>query len=396
MPSREVKAMDERKERKLNTTFSFLRFRSIFIKEFIQIRRDPPSLAIAIAMPLMMLLLFGYAVNTDIDHLPTVVWDQDNSEASRDLVQGFANTQYFDIDWIVYSGDEIQALIDDGKAKTGIVIPPDYSSKLDRHETTSVQLLIDGTDPNAARIALSNAQLLTQHESLAIQEQLMEKRGLSNIEQPIEILPRVLYNPNMESLIFNIPALIGLIMQNVTAILTAFALVREKERGTMEQLVVTPIRPVELMLGKLLPYVFIGIFSFTIVLVTGVGWFGVPVKGSITLLIALSFLFLITTLAVGMLISTVAKTQLQAMQMSFAFILPSVLLSGFMFPRETMPVFIQWIGGIIPLTYFLEILRGIFLKESTLASLWQETVILSVFAFLICLLATLKFKKKIE
>lgn len=396
MQSLEVKAMDENKERKLNTTFSFLRFRSIFIKEFIQIRRDPPSLAIAIAMPLMMLLLFGYAVNTDIDHLPTVVWDQDNSEASRDLVQSFANTQYFDIDWNVYSSDEIQALIDDGKARTGIVIPPDYSSKLDRHETTSVQLLIDGTDPNAARIALSNAQLLTQHESLSIQEQLMEKRGLGNIEQPIEILPRVLYNPNMESLIFNIPALIGLIMQNVTAILTAFALVREKERGTMEQLVVTPIRPVELMLGKLLPYVFIGIFSFTIVLVTGVGWFGVPVKGSITLLIALSLLFLVTTLAVGMLISTVAKTQLQAMQMSFAFILPSVLLSGFMFPRETMPVFIQWVGGIIPLTYFLEILRGIFLKQSTLASLWQETVILSVFAFLICLLATLKFKKKIE
>lgn len=388
--------MDERKERKLNTTFSFLRFRSIFIKEFIQIRRDPPSLAIAIAMPLMMLLLFGYAVNTDIDHLPTVVWDQDKSEASRDLVQSFANTQYFDIDWIVYSGAEVQDLIDDGKAKTGIVIPPDYSSKLDRHETTSLQLLIDGTDPNAARIALSNAQLLTQHESLAVQEQLMAKRGLSNIEQPIEILPRVLYNPNMESLIFNIPALIGLIMQNVTAILTAFALVREKERGTMEQLVVTPIRPLELMLGKLLPYVFIGIFSFTIVLVTGVGWFGVPVKGSITLLIVLSLLFLVTTLAVGMLISTIAKTQLQAMQMSFAFILPSVLLSGFMFPRETMPVFIQWIGGMIPLTYFLEILRGIFLKESTLASLWQETVILSIFAFLICLLATLKFKKKIE
>jgi ABC-2 type transport system permease protein len=224
----------------------------------------------------------------------------------------------------------------------------------------------------------------------------MEKRGLANIEQPIEILPRVLYNPNMESLIFNIPALIGLIMQNVTAILTAFALVREKERGTMEQLVVTPIRPIELMLGKLLPYVFIGIFSFTIVLVTGVGWFGVPVKGSIPLLITLSLLFLITTLAVGMLISTVARTQLQAMQMSFAFILPSVLLSGFMFPRETMPVFIQWIGGMIPLTYFLEILRGIFLKESTLASLWQETLILSVFAILICLLATLKFKKKIE
>ncbi|HHY72214.1 MAG TPA: ABC transporter permease [Bacillus bacterium] len=380
----------------MNTTFSFLRFRSIFIKEFIQIRRDPPSLAIALVMPLFMLLLFGYAVNTDVDHLPTAVWDQDKSEASRDLIQSFANTQYFDIDWVVYSGAEIQALIDAGKVKTGLVIPPDYSSKLDRHETTSVQLLIDGTDPNTARIALSNAQLLTQHKSLAIQDRLMEKRGLADIKQPVEILPRVLYNPNMESLIFNIPALIGLIMQNVTAILTAFALVREKERGTMEQLVVTPIRPIELILGKLLPYVFVGIFSFTIVLITGVAWFGVPVKGSIPLLIVLSFLFLITTLAVGMLISTVAKTQLQAMQMSFAFILPSVLLSGFMFPRETMPVVIQWLGGMIPLTYFLEILRGIFLKESTLASLWQETAILSVFAFLICLLATLKFKKKIE
>lgn len=405
MQRQEVKAMHEqveekiqtgKKERKLNTTFSFLRFRSIFIKEFIQIRRDPPSLAIALVMPLFMLLLFGYAVNTDVDHLPTAVWDQDKSEASRDLIQSFANTQYFDIDWVVYSGAEIQALIDAGKVKTGLVIPPDYSSKLDRHETTSVQLLIDGTDPNTARIALSNAQLLTQHKSLAIQDRLMEKRGLADIKQPVEILPRVLYNPNMESLIFNIPALIGLIMQNVTAILTAFALVREKERGTMEQLVVTPIRPIELILGKLLPYVFVGIFSFTIVLITGVAWFGVPVKGSIPLLIVLSFLFLITTLAVGMLISTVAKTQLQAMQMSFAFILPSVLLSGFMFPRETMPVVIQWLGGMIPLTYFLEILRGIFLKESTLASLWQETAILSVFAFLICLLATLKFKKKIE
>lgn len=392
----EEKIQTGKKERKLNTTFSFLRFRSIFIKEFIQIRRDPPSLAIALVMPLFMLLLFGYAVNTDVDHLPTAVWDQDKSEASRDLIQSFANTQYFDIDWVVYSGAEIQALIDAGKVKTGLVIPPDYSSKLDRHETTSVQLLIDGTDPNTARIALSNAQLLTQHKSLAIQDRLMEKRGLADIKQPVEILPRVLYNPNMESLIFNIPALIGLIMQNVTAILTAFALVREKERGTMEQLVVTPIRPIELILGKLLPYVFVGIFSFTIVLITGVAWFGVPVKGSIPLLIVLSFLFLITTLAVGMLISTVAKTQLQAMQMSFAFILPSVLLSGFMFPRETMPVVIQWLGGMIPLTYFLEILRGIFLKESTLASLWQETAILSVFAFLICLLATLKFKKKIE
>lgn len=398
MQGQEVTSMPTNEKEKVGktTSFSYLRFRSIFIKEMLQIKRDPPSLAIAIAMPLFMLLLFGYAVNTDVDHLPTAVWDQDKSEASRDLIRAFENTQYFDMDWDVYSYEELQGLIDNGKAKSGLVIPPQFSSALDQKETASIQLLIDGSDPNTARIALNSAQLLIQNRSISIQQQLLEKKGIRNMESPLQVVPRVLYNPNMESLVFNIPALIGLIMQNVTAILTAFALVREKERGTMEQLVVTPIRPVELIIGKLLPYVGVGIFSFIIVLATGIVWFGVPVKGSIVLLVTLSLLFLITTLAIGMLISTVAKTQLQAMQMSFAFILPSVLLSGFIFPRETMPLFIQWLGGLIPLTYFLEILRGIFLKESDFSTLWQETMLLSTFTFIICLMAILKFKKKIE
>jgi len=206
----------------------------------------------------------------------------------------------------------------------------------------------------------------------------------------------LLFNPNMESIVFNIPGLIGLIMQNVTMILTAFSLVREKERGTMEQLIVTPIRPLELMLGKITPYVGVGLFSFCLVLLVGTYWFGVPVKGSIPLLVTLSSLFLVTTLLLGIFISTIARTQLQAMQMAFALILPSVLLSGFMFPRDSMPVVIQWFGGLVPLTYFLEILRGIFLKGAGFEALWRDVAGMGVFCLFILTVAILRFRKKIE
>lgn len=375
---------------------NLIRLRAIIRKEILQIRRDPPSLAIALVMPIMMILLFGYAVNTDIDHLPMAVWDQDRTQHSREIIQQFVHTEYYDYIYETHGYPELQELIDKGKIKVALVIPADYSTSLDTGREAKLQLLIDGSDPNAARTALANAQFIVQNESTVLQLQKLEKQGLGPLEWPMSLESRVLYNPNMESLVFNIPALIGLIMQNVTAILTAFALVREKERGTMEQLVVTPVRPIELIIGKLIPYVGIGMLSFCIVLMTGVVWFGVPVKGSISLLVTLSLLFLITTLAIGMLISTVSKTQLQAMQMSFAFILPSVLLSGFIFPRETMPTFIQWIGGAIPLTYFLEILRGIFLKGVSLDSLWQETLILSGFTLVICMAAILKFRKRMD
>ncbi|MBP1931442.1 ABC transporter permease [Ammoniphilus resinae] len=376
--------------------YSFIRFKSIIRKELLQIRRDPPSLAIAIVMPILMIFLFGYAVNTDVNHLPMGVWDQDKSSQSRELVQQFVNTEYYDYLYQIEGYEELQQSIDEGKVKVALVIPANYSTLLDTGKEAKLQLLIDGADPNTARTALANAQLLIQNKSTSIQLQKLEKQGLGPVEMPITLQSRVLYNPNMESLVFNIPALIGLIMQNVTAILTAFTLVREKERGTMEQLVVTPVRPLELIVGKLVPYIGIGMFSFCLVLLTGISWFGVPVKGSIILLVVLSLLFLITTLAIGILISTVSKTQLQAMQMSFAFILPSVLLSGFIFPRESMPMVVQWLGGAIPLTYFLEILRGIFLKGVSLHSLWDETLILSSFTVLICLVAILKFRKRID
>lgn len=376
--------------------FSPARYWSVVKKEIIQVKRDRPSLAIALAMPLMMLFLFGYAVNTDVSDIKTAVWDQSPSAYSRELVSQLENTRVFQVVAHAGSYSEIEAMLDDGSASVALVIPPDYARKRDRGEMAEVQMLIDGSDPNIARTASSNAQLIVQNNAITIQEERMQKQGLGPMEPAVELDTRVLFNPNMESMVFNIPGLIGLIMQNVTMILTAFSLVREKERGTMEQLIVTPIRPLELLLGKITPYVFIGFFSFCLVLLLGTAWFGVPVKGSAALLVSLSVLFLVTTLTLGIFISTVARTQLQAMQIAFAFILPSVLLSGFMFPRETMPVVIQWLGGIVPLTYFLEILRGIFLKGVGLEALWKDMIGMVVFFLLMISVAILRFRKKIE
>ncbi|MBH0329654.1 transporter [Brevibacillus brevis] len=376
--------------------FVWERYWSVVKKEVIQIKRDRPSLAIALVMPLMLLFLFGYAVNTDVNDIQMAVWNQSPSAASRELVDQFVHTHVFEVAAHVSSYKEIEAMLDDGSVNVALIIGPDYTRKRDRNEPVDVQMLINGSDPNIARTATSQAQLIVQHQAITLQEMKLQKQGLGELEQPLGLDTRVLFNPNMESIVFNIPGLIGLIMQNVTMILTAFSLVREKERGTMEQLIVTPIRPLELMLGKITPYVGVGLFSFCLVLLVGTYWFGVPVKGSISLLVTLSVLFLVTTLLLGIFISTVAKTQLQAMQMAFAFILPSVLLSGFMFPRDSMPLVIQWVGGLVPLTYFLEILRGIFLKGVGIDALWKDVVGMSGFCLLILTVAILRFRKKIE
>lgn len=378
------------------TRFRFSRYAAVVKKEIIQLKRDKPSLRIALVMPIALLILFGYAVNTDVNHIRTTVWDQSRSAHSRDVLNSLEQTGYFAVVSQAASYEEIERQIDGGSADVAVVIPPDYAHKRDNDEPVSVQMLINGSDPNIARTAAANAQLIIQHQAFAIQERKLERQGMGEMELPVELRTRVLFNPNMESIVFNIPGLIGLIMQNVTMILTAFSLVREKERGTMEQLIVTPIRPLELMLGKITPYVVIGLTSFGVVLLVGTLWFGVPMKGSLGLLISLSLLFLISTLTLGIFISTVAKTQLQAMQMAFAFTLPSVLLSGFMFPRDAMPTMIQWIGGIVPLTYFLEILRGIFLKGVGLESLWKDTLGMLTFFVILLSVAILRFRKKIE
>ena len=377
--------------------FSWTRFMAVLIKEFIHIRRDRASLVMAVAMPIGMLLLFGYAVNTDVEHLPAVVWDQSQTADSRDFITSVRNTQYLNPDNFVRGYTQIEDYLDSGKARAAVIIPPDFGKNLRGDKQASVQVLVDGSDPTVARAVMSAFQMLGLDKSLQLQsERLFAMGTAAGISTPLNIETRVWYNPDMKSKVFNIPALIGLILQNVIAMLTSFAIVREKERGTMEQLIVTPIRSLELLLGKLLPFVFIGFVSLTLILATGIFWFGVVPIGSIPLLVFLSTIFLFTILAIGLLISSVAKTQLQAMQMTFILILPSILLSGFIFPRETMPKLLVIMGGLLPLTYFLEIVRGIFLKGVGLEYLWQDTLTLCAFAIILLAIAAKKFKKNLD
>jgi ABC-2 type transport system permease protein len=379
--------------------FNWTRFKAILKKEFIQIRRDRASLGMAVVMPVMMLLLFGYAVNTDVEHLPTVVWDQSQSSDSREIIETFRNTRYLDPDLYVEGYKEVENMLDTATARVAIIIPPDYGKRLQGDEVASLQVLVDGSDPTVARAAMSAVQMVGLNKSLEVQGERMKNQGSGAntiAALPVNVETRVWYNPDMKSIVFNIPALIGLILQNVIAMLTSFSMVREKERGTMEQLVVTPIRSLELLLGKLLPFVLIGFVSLSLVIGFGVYWFGVVPKGSLPLLFLLASIFLFTILAIGLLISTVARTQLQAMQMTFILILPSILLSGFIFPRETMPKFLQLLGGLLPLTYFLDIVRGIFLKGVGIKYLWQDTFALCLFAVLLLALSAKKFKKNLD
>ncbi|GAB6274172.1 MAG: ABC transporter permease [Peptococcaceae bacterium] len=371
---------------------------TIMRKEFTQIRRDPPSLIIVFIMPVFMLLLFGYAVNTDVEHIPLAVSDQDQSQASRLLTQNLINTGYFDLAYQVKNNEDLKNLLDSGKIRAGLVIPDGYARDLRRGDTATAQLLVDGTDPLVARTAFSAAEIMSQVKSRELQLTALDSEGLTIDRRgpAVDLRTRVWYNPGLESLKFNIPGLIGLIMQNVTMMLTAFALVRERERGTLEQLMVTPVKGSELMTGKLIPYVIIAFVDMGLALGIGTLWFKVPVAGNIFLLLGLTLLFLVFALGLGMLFSTIARTQLQAMQMTMLFILPSVLLSGFIFPRASMPLPIQYLGNIIPLTYFLNILRGIMLKGIGINYLWGDILSLIGFGLGIIALASLRFRKRVE
>jgi len=372
------------------------RLLSITLKEFIHIRRDRPSLMMALIVPVVMLLLFGYAVNTDVEDSPMVVLDMASTQESRELAASFNNSGYFKVEEYVTEYEQLKRLIDSGVMKAGLIIPSDYSTLLKRGESPAVQLIIDGSDPTVARTLLTTGNLIVRHKGM----NFAAKYGADISALPkmpgIHLSTRVWYNPNMESDMFNIPGLMGLIMQNVTVMLTAFAMVRERERGTLEQLIVTPVKPLELIIGKLIPYVIIGSLNFLMVLVMGVYWFGVAVRGEISLLLELAGIFLVCALAIGMMISTVAKTQLQAMQMTVMFILPSVLLSGFVFPRESMPDVIRFLGSLIPLTYFLKILRGIILKGVGFELLQSEVLALGIFTVAVVALASLRFKKRLD
>jgi len=373
------------------------RLLTITKKEFIHIKRDRASLVMALVAPVMMLLIFGFAVNTDVNHVGLAVCDESKTRESRELIEKFNNSYYFKVFEMVDSADKVEAYIDKGIVKVGLVIPVDYAKNLKRNKNAEIQILVDGSDPTIARTAMSYSVILANNHSVKLKELNAQKAILSAGNTPsVSAKPLVMYNPTLESSKFNVPGVVGLILQNITIILTAFAMVRERERGTIEQLIMTPVTSLELIAGKLIPYILIGFYDFVIILFLSYLMFGVAIKGSIILLILLGSIFLLGALAMGMLISTVAKTQLQAMQAAMLFILPSVLLSGFMFPREAMPKLIYIISCTFPITFFLEILRGIIVKGVGLNYLVGVTAILILQIAVIIFVTMIKFKKTLD
>lgn len=367
---------------------------AILRKEFIQIRRDPRTLAVMFLIPIVQLLLLGYAATTDVDHIPTAVLDRDNTPQSRELIDAYRASAYFDIRFYVEREEELARLIDSGAARAAIIVPAGYAADLAREHRAQIGVIIDGSDPNVANTALSAATSVGQAKGAEIVREFLR---IDPEAQPgIEVRPRVWYNPELSSANFMIPGLIGTIMQLLTVFLTAMAVVRERERGTLEQLIVTPLRPGELIVGKLVPYVIIAFVDTLEILALGVWWFGVPIHGSIPLLLALAGLGLMTSLGLGLLISTVSNTQQEAMLLSYFIMLPSIFLSGFIFPREAMPQALQLLSYGVPLTYFLIIVRSIILKGVGLELLASEVAIMAVFGVSILGLAALRFHKRLE
>ena len=376
---------------------SITRLLSLMRKEFIQIVRDPRTLGLTFILPLVQLFLLGFAATSDVRNVPLAVLDQDRSAAARDLLAAYRAADYFHIDFDVSSEAELRRLIDDGQARAGLIIPPGYGDRLAGGQTAQVAFVIDGSDPAIAGTALSAAVLIGQAKSTALAVTRSAARGQAGAAQsPIEVRTQVWYNPDLVSAYYMIPALIGMILQFMTTTLTASAIVRERERGTIEQLIVTPLRSAELMVGKLAPFVIIGMVDAVEVLFLGVLTFGVPINGSLPLLLLLSGLFLATTLGLGLFISTISHTQQEATMSAMFFTLPSIFLSGFLFPLAAMPRVLQLASYAIPLRYFLIVARGIVLKGVGMDALWPEVRALMLFAILIMGAAVLRFRKTLD
>jgi len=374
-----------------------MRLLSLIRKEFIQIIRDPRTLGMIFVMPVMQLFLLGYAATNDVRNISLVVFDQDKSPQSRELLDAYRAADYFRLDYDVNDEESIRYLIDSNRARAAIIIPPDYSQKIASGRVAQVAFVIDGSDPTVASTALAAANLIAQSKSTAIMTGRLAARGQAGaIQLPVETRTQVWYNPDLVSAYFMIPALIGQILFTITIILTAVSVVRERERGTIEQLIVTPIRSWELVVGKITPYVVIVFIDMIEVLVAGVLIFGIPINGSLPLLLILSALFLVTTLGLGLFISTIANTQQEAMLSAMFTMLPSIFLSGFFFPIAAMPLPLQWISYLMPPRYYLIIVRSIILKGSGAENLVEEIVALSIFAVVIMGAAAMRFKKRLD
>ena len=374
-----------------------MRIRAIAWKEILQIRRDIRSIIIVVAMPVILMLAFGYGVSFDIKHLPVYVFDRENSQQSRDLIQRFSSSEYFRLRASVDNYRALVRAIDSGDCQLGIVIPSDFSRKLREGGAVSVQAIVDGSDGNSANVGMGYAEAVVLDYSQKVQLDWTQRRGLRGMDPPIAVAARTWFNEDLESVANIVPGVVAIVMAVVGTFLTSLTIAREWERGTMEQLISTPVSPLELMIGKLLPYLVIGVADTALCSGMGVWWFGVPFRGSVTVLFISSTLFLVVVLSLGYLLSVALKSQLAASQASLiATFLPAFLLSGFVFPIDQMPLFIQLVTHVIPARYFMSIIRSVFLKGTPLVLLWGDMLALFIFATVLVLLATRAFHKRLR
>ncbi len=373
------------------------RLRALMRKELTQMRRDPRTVLMIFIMPLLQLVLLGYAANTDVRNVPTAVYDQDNSQESRALLAAYRATDYFSFDYTVFSENDAIRLIEGGQVRVAIIIPPGYSRDLADGQTAQVAVLIDGSDSTIAGTALANATLVGQAHATQILTQKLASRGpVLGISAPVEVRSRVLYNPDLLSAYNLVPGLMATILMNTTTMLTAFAIVKERERGTIEQLIVTPIRNWELVLAKVAPYVLVSLGNVVLILFVGTLWFHVPIRGSFLLLFGLTGLYLLPNLGLGLFISSFARTQQQAQFMIMPIMLPSMMLSGFFFPVAALPPVLRVIGNMVPLTHFLVIVRSIVIKGTGIELLMPQVLALIAFAVVLVGAAALRFRKTLD
>lgn len=369
----------------------------IIRKEFRQIKRDKRVLAVLLFIPALMLFMFGYALNFDIKHTATAVYDEDNSAVSRDFIEQFFRNEYFDYTYRLHSTSEINDLIDGGKAKMVLVIPSKFSEHLSRGENSPVQVIIDGSNSNTGSVLVGYVNMIIQQYSVNVMTETFARQGRNMFAVPIDYEPRVWYNPELKSAKFLVPGLVAFILMVTAVISTALAVVREREMGTIEQIMVSPVKPIELILGKTIPYTVISLIATVMILVLGYILFDVSIKGSVLLLALVTIVFLVGALGMGLLISTIAETQQFAFMIAvLTTMLPTFILSGFVFPIRNMPWIIQVITYFIPARYFLVALRAIVLKGAGISAFWEQLLFMTAFAVIVLTISSLRLKKIIS
>ncbi len=369
------------------------RLHPIIFKEFRQIRRDKRVLAILTLVPALLLLLNGYALNFDVQHIKLAVYDEEKSAASREFVTSFITSGYFDYVLEISSSEEATKMLDDAKVKCALVIPTDFSHRITSGEMANVQVLVDGMDANTATTIVGYVQVITQQYSQKITLSQMAKIGRGNYI-PIQFDARIWYNPELKSARFLVPGLIGFILAITAVIATSLSIVKEKERNTIEQIDVSPIRPGELIIGKMIPYALISLIAATLVLIAAYFLFGVVIKGSLILLFVFTLLFIVAALSIGLFVSTISDTQQVAFQLASLFsMLPTIMLSGFMFPIRSMPWWLQVLTNITPAKFYLVILRSIILKGVGVSAFWEQAVYLTIFITFMVFISVRKMRK---